>query len=146
MRLVGFLRTVRWGGRKGEVGAERGCEESMAGDSVDTALGLGKTFSERFLTFLALLPGDPGRGGPRGDSWAFTDPSRSTCSEATVAGLFITFLNGDNGAVEVGDSGDELGEGSVLAVTEAESKVDMVVVGEESVESDPTDVILPLWC
>ena len=45
----------------------------------------------------------------------------------------------------MGDSGDELGEGSVLAVTEAESKVDMVVVGEESVESDPTDVMLPLW-
>lgn len=36
----------------------------------------------------------------------------------------------------MGDSGDELGEGSVI---DGESNVEMVVVGEESVESELTD-------
>jgi len=35
--------------------------------------------------------------------------------------------------METGDSGDELGDGSV---SEEESTVEIVVVGEESVESD----------
>lgn len=41
--------------------------------------------------------------------------------------------NDDSGIKVIGDSGDELGEGSD---NEDESTVDMVVVGEESVESD----------
>lgn len=41
--------------------------------------------------------------------------------------------NGDSGTRVMGDSGDELGEGSD---SEDESTVDMVVVGDESVESD----------
>jgi hypothetical protein len=38
----------------------------------------------------------------------------------------------------MGDSGDELGEGSDI---EEESMVDIVVVGDESVESDVVDVL-----
>jgi hypothetical protein len=38
----------------------------------------------------------------------------------------------------MGDSGDELGEGSDI---EDESIVDMVVVGDESVESEVVDVL-----
>lgn len=41
----------------------------------------------------------------------------------------------------MGDSGDELGEGSDI---EDESMVDMVVVGDESVESEVVDVLS--WC
>ena len=41
-------------------------------------------------------------------------------------------LNGETGNEEFGDSGDELGEGSV---SEEESNVDIVVVGEDSVDS-----------
>ena len=42
-------------------------------------------------------------------------------------------VNDDNGTIVIGDSGDELGEGSDK---EEESTVEMVVVGEESVESE----------
>jgi hypothetical protein len=40
---------------------------------------------------------------------------------------------------EVGDSGEELG---VVSVTEPESNVDMVVVGEESVDSELVEDML----
>lgn len=46
----------------------------------------------------------------------------------------------ESGRREEGDSGDELGDGSV---TEGESKVDIVVVGEEFVESELTE--MELW-
>lgn len=49
------------------------------------------------------------------------------------------FLNGDIGKSNIGDSGDELGEGSVI---EGEPKVDTVVVGEESVESESTEAAI----
>ena len=39
----------------------------------------------------------------------------------------------DRGTIDTGDSGDELGDGSVI---DEESTVETVVVGEESVESD----------
>lgn len=46
--------------------------------------------------------------------------------------------------IEIGDSGEELGEGSV---SEDESTVDMVVVGDESVESEAcVDVLSLCWC
>lgn len=49
----------------------------------------------------------------------------------------------DSGRRVMGDSGDELGEGSER---EDESTVDMVVVGEESVESDAcVDVLCRCW-
>lgn len=41
--------------------------------------------------------------------------------------------NGDSGTSVIGDSGEELGEGSD---SDDESTVDIVVVGEDSVESD----------
>ena len=50
----------------------------------------------------------------------------------------IVGLNDDNDA-EVGDSGDELG---VVSVTETESNVEMVVVGDESVESEAVEEML----
>ena len=43
----------------------------------------------------------------------------------------IAVIDLDRGAMEFGDSGDELGEGSVRAV----SMVEMVVVGDDSTES-----------
>lgn len=51
--------------------------------------------------------------------------------------------NEDNGTSVTGDSGDELGEASDI---EDESTVDMVVVGEESVESDAwVEVLSRCW-
>lgn len=40
-------------------------------------------------------------------------------------------FNDDSGSTDVGDSGDELGEGSVMV----ESNVDIVVVGDDSADS-----------
>ena len=48
-------------------------------------------------------------------------------------------LKGDRGRVELGDSGDELGDGSVM---DGESKVELVVVGDESVESEEMETAL----
>lgn len=45
--------------------------------------------------------------------------------------------------MEEGDSGDELGE--VSGATEGESKVEMVVVGEESAEPEVMDDTLVRW-
>lgn len=44
----------------------------------------------------------------------------------------IAVIDLDRGAIELGDSGDELGEGSVSVV----SVVDMVVVGDDSTDSN----------
>jgi hypothetical protein len=54
-------------------------------------------------------------------------------------GDFIMDLNGDRGSAELGDSGDELGDGSVI---DGESKVDTVVVGDDCVESDEMEAVL----
>jgi hypothetical protein len=51
-------------------------------------------------------------------------------------------LKGDRGRVELGDSGDELGDGSVM---DGESKVEFVVVGDESVESEEMEAALLCW-
>lgn len=52
--------------------------------------------------------------------------------------------NDESGTSVMGDSGEEEGEGSE---SETESIVDMVVVGEESVESDVwVDVLSQCWC
>ena len=47
--------------------------------------------------------------------------------------------NEDSGADETGDSGEELGDSSV---TEGESIVDVVSVGEDLVESDINELML----
>lgn len=51
------------------------------------------------------------------------------------------FENDDNGTSVIGDSGDELGDGSD---NEEESTVDIVVVGDDSVESDACVDVLSL--
>lgn len=53
------------------------------------------------------------------------------------------FRNGDVGGLQDADSGDEEGEGSVIR---GESKVEFVVVGEDSVEADVMEVTLLRWC
>jgi hypothetical protein len=63
----------------------------------------------------------------------------SPCASSASVGDFIMTWKGDRGSVEFGDSGDELGDGSVM---DGESKVDIVVVGDESVESDEMEAAL----
>ena len=86
---------------------------------------------ERFFTLR-----EPDASG-RARSWACTVamgrcvPSVRATSDSGEA--FIMVLKGDRGSVEFGDSGEELGDGSVM---DGESKVETVVVGDESVESE----------
>jgi hypothetical protein len=61
------------------------------------------------------------------------------CPPLGSVGDFIMDLKGDRGIAEFGDSGDELGDGSVM---DGESKVDIVVVGDDSVESDEMEAAL----
>lgn len=58
-------------------------------------------------------------------------------------GWAIMDLKGDDGRLEVADSGEEEGEASMI---KGESKVEFVVVGEDSVEADVMEVTLSRWC
>jgi len=58
-------------------------------------------------------------------------------------GCGIIDLKGDDGTLEVADSGEEEGEASMI---KGESKVEFVVVGEESVEAEVMEVTLSRWC
>ncbi len=51
----------------------------------------------------------------------------------------VILWNDERGRSEVGDSGEELGEGSVI---DGEPNVDTVFVGEDSVESELIDAAL----
>lgn len=65
-----------------------------------------------------------------------------SCAGSDSVEDFIMALKGDRGRVELGDSGDELGDGSVM---DGESKVELVVVGDESVESEEMEAPLLCW-
>lgn len=92
---------------------------------------LGRRFRARLLGFFFLGEGEViGRSTVMGGGLVSISPifrfwKESRPNEDPV--------NEDNGTIVIGDSGDELGDGSD---SEDESIVDTVVVGEESVESD----------
>lgn len=50
---------------------------------------------------------------------------------------------GDAGIFDVADSGEDDGEGSII---KGESKVELVVVGEDSVETEVMELTLSRWC
>ena len=54
----------------------------------------------------------------------------------------MIFRNGETGTFEDADSGDDVGEESVMM---GESKVELVFVGEDSVEAEIIDVMLSRW-
>ena len=122
--------------KEGEVGAWSGCGVSIAwtldvASRGGCAAGLwdADVFRERFLV-LRFLPGESPRLKP-----GIFGSGLSGGSMATSRGEFELVLRDSKeprGIVDVGDSGEELGDGSVSE----ESNVEMVVVGEESVESD----------
>lgn len=139
VRPFGFRRATFVGPTAGDEGAERGCDVSTA-DAVEmVGRGAEEVFmlSERFFMFRGFLPGDSGPCGRLGSGFE-TGRCNSSSGGLSCPSIFMD-LNGDKGTTEVGDSGDELGEGSVI---EDESKVDMVVVGEESVDAELTEVTL----
>ncbi len=130
---LGFFLAFRAGGlmNDGEDGSE-----------VWNASMVGLRLRAKLLIFLGFLgPGDV--------------MGRSSCSSRGEVASAIFRLwkesnpkfeeeNEDKGTNVIGDSGDELGEGSE---SEEESTVDIVVVGEESVESEAcVDVLSRCWC
>lgn len=147
--LLGF----RFGGlggtmNEGDAGAEIGCEDSTT-EAVEMAslgscapgLVVVDMFKERFFMFRIFLPGDSGRVRPgRGRSEPGGDSIPLFSGNWLVN---LKDLKDVRGAIETADSGDELGEGSV---TDEESSVEIVVVGDESVDSEFTVEVLSRCC
>lgn len=121
LKILGFFLAFKGGGliKEGEDGSE-----------VNSSI-LGRRLRARLLGFFFLGEGEViGRsmvigGGRVSISPIFRFWKESSPKEDPV--------NEDSGTSVIGDSGDELGDGSD---SEDESAVDTVVVGEESVESD----------
>lgn len=144
VRLGCFRRLFLSGPFKGEEGADSGCNVVSCPDEGDME-GLNEivlvVLKDKFFVLRSLLPGDSGREDSGGVGSNFGNGasgirSSTECDRRSD----IMDLKGASGANEVGDSGEELGEGSV---TEAESSVEIVVVGDESVDSELADAILP---
>ena len=147
--LLGFLVGGLGGTiNEGDAGAEIGCDDSTA-EAVETP-SLGSCapdlvdvdmFKERFFMFRTFLPGDSGRVRPgRGRSEPGGDSIPPFSGDWPVD---RKDRKDERGGIETADSGDELGEGSV---TDEESNVEMVVVGEESVDSELTVEVLSRCC
>jgi len=95
---------------------------------------LGGNLSERFFKFLAFRLGDSGRLWLGGSEVFLENESWSCCPPCCSAFIpFAMILKEGRGAMDDGDSGDEPGEVSVII---GESNVEMVVVGDESVDSE----------
>ena len=131
-RVGGFGGTMK----EGDVGAASGGGVSTA--SVLDGAGRGgcaaglwdaEVFRERFFV-LRFLPGESPRLKPGKFGSGLSGGSMVTSRGAVEPALRDS--KDPRGINEVGDSGDELGDGSVSE----ESNVEIVVVGEESVESD----------
>lgn len=140
VKLAGFRLADLTGWKKGDGGADRSCS---AVDSITAAVatagreGWVGTLSERFLRLRPRRTGDVDR----------KEGTLRCCDSglaSEVAGD-VQFLGGLSGStrgfgygkdIEEGDSGEELGD---VSVPDGVSNVEMVVVGEDSVDSEGTD-------
>lgn len=141
MRLAGLRRVLLGGICTGDGGAERwrwevvSTIDAVAIGGRDESDG-GGILSDRFLRFRARLPGESGRAG--------FGTSDNGCNMALCAGengwgsvLLSGGMNfGNDNGIADGDSGEELGEASVV---DGESKVGIVVVGDESADPEVTE-------
>ena len=93
---------------------------------------------ERFLVFRGLLFGDSVLCPNVDDSGVLFGESILV----SLAGDVLMAVKFASGSDEAGDSGDELGDGSV----KVESTVEIVVVGEDSVDSVRTVAVEPRLC
>ena len=137
-RFVGILRRVFESVRKGDAGVEKGWTDSAPVALAGRARGSMSIMRERFLTFRVLLEERSAAGSSLGwdvgaDVWI---PGSSFPGCDTIIDL-----KGERGNADVGDSGEELGDASEIR---GESKVEVVVVGEESVESEEIEAALSL--
>jgi hypothetical protein len=87
--------------------------------------------TNKFFVFLIFLFGESARLRPGSVASGLAKRSLGSMDSRVVSRLVRKDFSDDSGSCEVGDSGDELGEGSVSA----ESRVDIVVVGDDSADS-----------
>jgi len=108
-------------------------EASRGSDETVDVLLAPNVFTDRFFVFRGFLFGESERlkPGRLGDGLEGR-PGRNILSSSELGVATLEELREDIGSKEVGESGDELGDDSVSV----ESTVDMVVVGEDSVDSD----------
>jgi len=135
VRLFGFFLALFIGSFRGDVGAESVCVLSSALAVAGLRMVCISMSRVSFFTFLVAS--------------CIVCESRvfAACCLSSVAALLgcpsliIVVVNGIEGAKEVADSGEDE-EASEIS---GESKVEFVVVGEDSVDSDGVnkDVILP---
>ena len=147
MRFVG-LRLGGVGGftNDGEVGAEE-VEGPGFGAATGKAAVLAGRVKPKELEVLTAKPfklrgffaGVVGRCNSK--NWGSCEPDLAF-SLATAALDRRSGTQDDCGVLEAGDAGDGPGDGSVM---EEPSIVEMVVVGEESVESDEVEVLPRCW-
>lgn len=142
VRFAGLRRELFGGACIGDGGAERCWDPESTGAVAmggrDDCEGGGMR-RERFLRLRARRPGESGR-------FRFgTSDDRLAALFCVVESVWLSMLwaggmnlGYDNG-MEEGDSGEELGE---VSAADGESKVEMVVVGEDSVEAEATDETL----
>jgi hypothetical protein len=136
VRLAGRRLELFWGIWRGDGGARLFDEVStseavaMGGRDMDG----GGIRNERFFRLRARRPGESGREGVGRDRGSGA-VDRGGISMGRVAGMYFGYETD----MADGDSGDELGE---MSPPPGESKGEMVVVGEDSVEADVMDETL----
>jgi hypothetical protein len=117
---------------KGEVGVEVvvSCLATMGKDAVEAARPVFsklEVLTARFFRFRGFFAGVVGRCSSKKEGWTGSKAAGSTRRDRKSA------TKEDGSISACGDSGDVAGDGSVM---EDESMVEMVVVGEESEDSD----------
>ena len=139
---AGFRLAVLRVSRRGELSVDNAFTSSTPEDVV----GLGKMvemgFRDKFLTLRGFSARDSGSVLTRnGSDRALFCPCRLLWASS---GDFIIDLKDSPGSADEGVSGEELGEGSA---TSGESNVELVVVGDESVDSEVTEepLLLRKW-
>jgi hypothetical protein len=140
--LLGFRLGAMTGmTNEGELGADNAwfdcsevvSEEARRGnEEVVEGLFALDVFTERFFVFRGFLFGESDRSNPaRFGEGLEGKPARNMSSSELEVGA-VKELTDDAGSSDLGESGEELGEDSVRV----ESTVEIVVVGEDSVESE----------
>lgn len=140
-RLLGFLLGGFGGTMKAGVGgAEKACplrpEDAFEGATFGSCAPCrfdANVFTDKFFILRIFLFGDSARSRPGKDGNEFENVfllSIILCAAGVE--LVLRVLKEERGNIEVGESGEELGDGSVSE----DSIVDMVVVGEDSTDSN----------
>lgn len=137
VRFVGFFLPLLRGSLRGDVGAEKGCDDSTAPAVAGRRSGGGFMSRVSFFTFLVVSCTLCASSVTMEEVWLSV---RAMASFPWVD--IATLPKAVAGTVEVADSGDEVAD---VSETKGESKVELVVVGEDSEDSENKEGMLPRW-